>query len=360
MSKILQLYLKTAKKLKLPHTHRKEFNGIEIYLSGKKYSFRGGSTPFNDGASENISINKCAVNQLLHNANFPVPHLAIISKNNCINGIWSLPKITYPVVAKPTVSPSGNGRDVLCNIQEEQTLISYLNKNKEKYDFFNIEMFEQGLIDYRVLVFFNKVIAVAQRDPASVMGDGKHTVSELIEIENEKRSKVTTVTLEKIKIDEECEIKLKELDLTLEKIPQLNKKITLCYTCNDARGGTEISLGDSICPENAALACQAAKILNLNLVGFDIICEDIQRPISQSRGFILEANITPDPIMHETPLAGIPIPISKIFLKKIMRKHFIAYTIHYLKQSFYPYGFYLRASSVLIFIFGFIRLLNKI
>ena len=38
--------------------------------------------------------------------------------------------------------------------------------------------------DYRILVVNNQVVAVAERVPAHVIGDGKHTVAELVEITN--------------------------------------------------------------------------------------------------------------------------------------------------------------------------------
>ena len=92
-----------------------------------------------------------------------------------------------------------------------------------------------------------------------------------------------------------------------------------------------ISLGSSICSENAKLLCKAAKLLNLNVVGFDIICENIKRPIKKSRGFIIEANPNPDLELNELPVIGDGVPLAKIFLKKLIKKHPIAYLFNYLK-----------------------------
>ena len=330
MNRTLFLYLQAAKALNLPMEYRDEFDGVSLILAGKTYYFRHGYTPFNAGATDNIALNKYSINHLLNKAGFPVPLATAVSIKDRVNGVWTLPKLNYPIVAKPTAGTSC-GLDVFCNIKNEQTLIEYLNKVAEKHQFISLETFEQNLISYRVLVFFNKVIAVTRRDPACVIGDGKHSISELIDIENEKRDKITTVTLDQIKVDREYETKLKEMNITLDYIPRNYQKIILCYTCNSTRGGTMTSLGKSICRANAKLACKAAKLLELNLVGFDIICEDIMITIKKSRGFIIEANSNPDLTIHESPLAGPCVQVTKIFLQNLIKKHPIAYVCNYLK-----------------------------
>ncbi len=326
----VSLYMQAAKALKIPMEYCGEFAGVLVRLARKIYYFRKGYTPFNAGSSDDVARNKYSANYLLKKAGLPVPIAHMISIKDCVNGVWSLPKLTYPIVAKPTAYTSG-GFNVFCNIQNEQILTEYLNEFVVKHLFISLETFEQGLTSYQVIVFFNKVIAVTQRDPACVIGDGIHNINQLINIENEKRAKITTVKLGDIKVDQECKTKLKEMNITLDYIPKASEKIVLCYTCNSYRGGAMRSLGRKICQENAKLVCKASKVLNLNLVGFDIICEDIQLPIGKTRGFIIEANVNPDISIHEAPLAGVCVPIAKIFLKQLIKAHPIAYIFNYLK-----------------------------
>jgi glutathione synthase/RimK-type ligase-like ATP-grasp enzyme len=324
----LFLYLQAAKALKLPMEYSEELAGVSVKLAGDIYYFRQGYTPFNIGSSDNLALNKYSVHHLFRKAGFPVPRATAVCIEDRINGAWSLPKLIYPIVAKPTVD-TGWGEDVLCNIKNEQMLIEYLNEFALKHEFISLETFEQGLTAYRVIVFFNKVIAVAQLDPACVIGDGKHTIIQLIDIENKRRTNIESLT--NIRVDQECKIRLDEMNITLDYIPKINEKIILCYTCNTSRGGTMVSLGQSICPENADLLFRAAKELNLNLVGFDIVCEDIQQPIKKSRGFIIEANSNPDLELNEMPVEGVCVPMAKIFLKQLIKNHPVAYLFNYLK-----------------------------
>jgi D-alanine-D-alanine ligase-like ATP-grasp enzyme len=333
---ISNAYIKSAIALKLPFYYDREWEGIEVHLAGKRYIFRGktGTTPFNDGSTQDLTSNKFAVNYLLSRAGIPMPHMvAILESKHLVNDQWVLPDNlpAYPVVAKPALD-HGCGKDVFCNIQDKDTLIEYLNLHKKKHTHFCIERFEPNLTSYRVVVFFNKVVAVTRRDPAAVTGDGLHTIQELMTLKNEQRKKNTTVPLGDLKVDKEYETKLKELNLTLDYIPKLNEVINLCYVCNSTRGGTMTALGRSICPENADLMIRAAKVLNLNLVGFDVLCEDILRPISTSRGFIIEANNNPDMTINEYALAGDNVPLSRLILKRLIRKHPIAYAWSRIKR----------------------------
>lgn len=351
---IFQLYLNSANALKLPVESFRGFSFLRICIANTKYSFQIGITPFNDAACTHLGYYKFFINQILHAKGLPILKGELISGNNLINGSWKLPKLSYPIVAKPSVNVS-NGLDVLCNIRDEETLIKYLNENSKKYSYINIEKFEADLVTYRVLVFYDKVIGVTRLDPASIIGDGLHSIHELIKIENKKRVKLIPA-LPDIKIDEECYARLKEMNLTLDDTPKINEKIILSYTCHTERGGTDISLGKSICPQNAKLLCHAAKVLGLNLVGFDILCEDIQRPIEKSRGFIIEANSNPDITYHESPSKGVRIPVTKIFLKRLIRKHPIAYAKLYCESLLKPYSFLIRAALV----FGLLEMMIKL
>jgi cyanophycin synthetase len=42
--------------------------------------------------------------------------------------------------------------------------------------------------DFRLLVVGDKLVAAARRDPPQVMGDGEHTVRELVDIVNPTRA----------------------------------------------------------------------------------------------------------------------------------------------------------------------------
>jgi cyanophycin synthetase len=58
--------------------------------------------------------------------------------------------------------------------------------------------------DYRLLVVGNRLSAAARREPAQVVGDGKHSVAELVELENKNplRGDGHATALTKIRFDD--------------------------------------------------------------------------------------------------------------------------------------------------------------
>jgi len=323
------LYYESARALKLPALILEPITGMVIHLGKRTFYFRSCETPFNGGSSIGIADNKYCTNKILEASGFPVPKAVAFSKNvfekEKIESL--IANLNFPLVVKPMQGTS-LGDDVLCNIGHIGQLELYMEKCYQKYDFLSIEEFYPNLSSYRVLVFYQKVIGVVQRFSARVIGDGIHSIRELVALQNIEREKLKhRVKLGPIKIDEETMIRLNELNLTVDSIPNHNETIVLCYTCNSTRGGTTKSLGKKIDKENARLLCQAAGVLGLNFVGFDVVCEDILIPIAKSRGVIIEANHNPAVSIHENPLSGPRSRVTKIVLRKLIRQHPISYLI---------------------------------
>lgn len=344
MNKNTVLYYKSASYLKLPVTEIEEIVGFEIKLGKKRYFFRAGDAPFNCSSSLSIANNKYCTNKILEASGFPTPKADAFNKDSLQedNPEDFIGDLKFPLVLKPTLG-TALGQDVLCNIKTIYQLKAYMKKRFEKYSYLSVEEFHGNLNSYRVLVFFNKVIGVVQRYPAQVVGDGIHSIKELMAIDNIKREKLKDrVSLGPLNIeDEEYHIRLKELNMTFDTIPKDQETVVLCYACNSTRGGTMKSLGKKICRENALLLGKAARALNLDLVGFDVACEDILIPLEKSRGVIIEANHNPDVTIHESPMYGKPNLVTKKILKRLIWRHPIAYCVALCRRK--KNALYLRA-----------------
>ena len=362
MDKNTRLYYKSALDLKF-HLMKleRQIAGFEVTLGKHRYFFRGGETPFNSGSSVGIASNKYCMNKILETAGLPMPRATAFSAHQFkTQAIDSLIKdLSFPLVVKPMEGTS-SGEDVRCNINTLTQLKTYMETCYKRYDFLSVEEFHGGLNTYRVLIFYNKVIGVVERVPARVIGDGIHSIHELIKRHNDERERDKDkdinspgyiVTVGPIKIDEEVYTRLDELQLTLDSVPKDKEIIVLCYTCNSSRGGTLKSLGKKICKENARLLCRAANVLGLNIVGFDVVCEDILVPIEQSRGVIIEANHNPDIVIHEHPMSGIQTPVTKKILRRLILKHPLTYCRGLTKHQ--STAFYIRVSFVLLGLMAF-------
>lgn len=338
----------------LPAEEIEEIEGFAIKLGKRCYYFRGGETPFNDSCSANIVSNKYYTNKILQAAEIPVAKAIVLHSSEFENNELEerIADLNFPLVVKPTVN-GFRGRDVLCNIQTIDQLKHYLSATFSSYEYLTIEEFHGNLQSYRVLVFNQRVIGVVRRYPAHVIGDGKHTIEQLVELTNAQRAQISDA-LGKIVIDEECHIKLNELHLTPDYIPQQNERVSLGYTANASRGGTFESIGQQICPENSRIMIRAARALNLNITGIDVECVDINVPIETSSGIIIELNNCPSIKIHEIPMSGSPNRVSKQIVRSLIYRHPLSY-LHVLYTNKRTVHF-IRSLLIVIF-FGLICML---
>jgi len=339
-------YYKSSQTMFLPVTPLSLINGFVLKLGKNHYHFIDEETPFNNISTCSILNNKFRTNRLLELGGIPVPksvslHVSEFQKNKTLEKITHL---KFPLVIKPLIC-SSKGKDVLCNIQSADALLKLLKPYFDSYDFVLIEEFHAHLNSYRVLLFNKKIIGVVQRFPAAVIGDGTHNIKELIEITNKKRKKGYDF-LAPIQIDEECMLKLKELNLTLDYIPAPEERVVLGYTSNTSRGGSYATVKNSISKENKKIFIKAAALLNINLAGIDVECADIKKPITESNGVIIEVNQRPSIRIHEFPLHGKPLLVTKKIMRSFILRHPVAYlySLYYDKRT----AFYVR--SLLSFI----------
>lgn len=339
MHNITKLYYKAGLELAFGTLHLvDEMDGFTITLGKKNYHFRGGFTPFNSISSVSIGMNKYVTNKILEAAGIPVPKATVVELKEYIKNDYEIGDLKYPVVAKPCLS-SACGRDVVCNIKNKERLLDYLQETTSDKNLISVEEYHAGLRSYRVLVFYGKVIGVVERIPAHVVGDGVKSIRSLIREQNIIRKKLKeTIPTGPIRINEETKTILDEMGITLKYIPEKGQVIPIRYICNSTFGGTFYSYPPSIiCKENAAMAVRAAQALDLNLAGFDVLCENIGLPIAKSRGFFIEVNIDPDITIHENGFSNTKVAVSKVMMKKLISEH----PIHYV-TSRYSFGKYLK------------------
>jgi len=326
LDKNTEFYYKAAETFLLPVKKIENIGGFVLYLGRYNYYFWYRDTPFNNLCSSTIAQNKYYTNQLLKEGGIPVPKATVIHVSEHLKkGLLEqrIKALRFPLVIKPT--NSGLGRDVLCNVGNLDQLHHYMDEHFPKYEFLSIEEFYAGLKSYRILVFNSRVIGILFREAASVISDGVHTIKQLIELENVRRENANTI-LRPIQMDKECLICLSEQKLSLNDIPEKNKKIALGYTSNTSRGGTFSAVDiKAICKENRLLMKKICRIMNLKLAGIDVECSDIGIPIEESGGVVIEVNHSPSIKIHEAPLHGSSTPVTKKIIRSLILRHPFAY-----------------------------------
>ena len=181
-----------------------------------------------------------------------------------------------------------------------------------------IEHFFPGK-EFRFLVIDGQTVAVLNREPANVIGDGQHSIEELLDIKNQdpRRGNGYKKPLEQIKIDSIVIAYLQKQGLNTEDIPEYGKKIYLRKNSNVSTGGDSIDYTDTMPQAYKNLAVKAAKAVDAIICGVDMIIKDYQIKKPKDNYCILELNFNPAIQMHTYPYVGQDRKVAKHLLKAL-------------------------------------------
>jgi cyanophycin synthetase len=250
--------------------------------------------------SESIAQDKDLTKKLLHAAGVPVPFGQPVTS---VDEAWAVAnKIGMPVVVKPQDGNQGKGVTVNINDREHME-VAY--RSAAEYGEVMVEKFLPGS-DFRILVVGSRMIAAARRDPPQVLGDGVHTVRELVNIVNSdpRRGDGHATSLTKIRFDDIAVARLALQGLKPESVAEKGRRIVLRNNANLSTGGTATDVTDDVHPDIAAQAVAAAQMVGLHICGVDLVCESMLRPLEEQHGGIVEVNAAPGLRMHISPSFG--------------------------------------------------------
>jgi cyanophycin synthetase len=213
----------------------------------------------------------------------------------------------YPIVLKPLDGNHGRGITININSWEEAEQAYDLAGKASKTRSVIVERYYRGS-DHRVLVINGKLVAVAERIPAHVIGDGKSTIGELIEETNRdpNRGEGHDNILTRITVDRTALSVLQRQNFGLDTILGKGEIAYLRDTANLSTGGIAVDRTDEIHPENVWIAERVAKIIGLDIAGIDVVTPDIGKPLGEVDGVIVEVNAAPGFRMHVAPSRGLP------------------------------------------------------
>ncbi len=250
-----------------------------------------------------IASDKEETNQILADLGLPVPRQMLVRSPE--RAIAAAERLGYPVVVKPL--DANHGRGVSINLGDADSVRLAFIKAREHSRTVIVETFLAGF-DHRMLVVNGKLIAVAKRVPGHVIGDGEHTVEQLIEIVNNdpRRGIGHEKVLTRIELDYQANRLLELAGLSKDSILPPGKVMYLRSTGNLSTGGTAIDMTDVVHFDNREMAQRAASAIGLDVAGIDFISPDISRSYREVGGGICEVNAAPGFRMHVAPTEGTP------------------------------------------------------
>lgn len=295
----------------IPYRRLTDGSLVQFGWGSRQRRIQASESDLTSAVAESIVQDKDLTKVLLRAAGIPVPMGRPVTD---AEDAWvAACEIGVPVVVKP--QDGNQGRGVTANLTDyEQIKVAYL-KAAAVSDNVLVERYVSGH-DYRMLVVGNKLVAAARRDPPQVVGDGVHSIYQLVEQINRDplRSEGHANLLSKIHLDEISLAYLASQRLTAESIPAKGKRVVLRHNANLSTGGTATDVTDDIHPEIAATMVAAAQMTGLDICGMDVICDSILRPLEEQGGAVIEVNAAPGLRMHLQPSYGKGRPVGEAII----------------------------------------------
>jgi cyanophycin synthetase len=297
-----------ARRRGIPVQRLDENSLVQLGYGANQRRIRASITGLTSQIAVDIAGNKDLTKSLLDEAGLPAPRGEVVRAAD--DAVRVARRLGYPLVVKPL--DGNHGRGVTIGITDSDGVRSAFHRATAHGRRVIVEQHLPGN-DHRILVIGGKVVAVAERVPAHVVGDGYHSVEALIEIQNEdpRRGEGHEKVLTRIKVDQAVVDLLARQGKTLASVPMAQEVVLLRGTANLSTGGTAIDRTDVIHPLNAAIAEQAAAVVGLDVAGIDFLSPDITRPVRETGGGIVEVNAAPGFRMHLEPSEGQPRDIAR-------------------------------------------------
>ncbi|MFV3012689.1 cyanophycin synthetase [Clostridium botulinum] len=309
--------IQEAKKRNIPVTKIGEDSMFQLGYGIKGKTIEATICNSTSAVSVDIACDKLLSKNILMDQCIPVAEGYKVK--NYIDLLFKAEKLGYPVVLKPRFGNQGKG--VVVNIKNQKELVNAYSIINKKFQDIMIEKYINGK-DYRACVVDGKVVAVAQRIPPYIIGNGKSTIYELIKELNrdERRGDGHEKPLTKVKIDKDLKNNIYKEGYTLGYILPNGYKLELRHNANLSTGGVAIDCTDLICNETREICERVAKAIGLNICGIDICCSDISKPLKENEG-IMEVNAAPGIRMHQYPYKGKSRNVAKAIVGMMFKEY---------------------------------------
>ncbi|MDH4418308.1 MAG: cyanophycin synthetase [Acidovorax sp.] len=297
----------------IPYRRLTRGSMVQFGWGSKQRRIQAAEVDSTSAVAESIGQDKDLTKRLLHAAGVPVPLGRPVES---VDEAWEVAlKVGLPVVVKPQDGNQGKG--VTVNITDRAQL-EEAYKNAVEYGTVMVERFLPGH-DFRLLVVGDQLVAAARREPPQVLGDGEHTVRQLVEVVNQdpRRGEGHATSLTKIRLDDIAVARLAMQNLTPDSVPPKGQRVILRNNANLSTGGTATDVTDDVHPEVAARAVAAAQMVGLHICGVDMVAETVLRPLEEQGGGFVEVNAAPGLRMHLAPSYGKPRNVGQAMVDKL-------------------------------------------
>ena len=290
----------------IPHIRLNDGNLVQLGYGASQRRIWTAETDLTSAIGESIAHDKDLTKSLLASCGVPVPEGEIVSS---ATEAWEAAQdIGLPVVVKPSDANHGRGVSLDLNTRE-QVEAAFAIAEPEGSDVM-VERYVRGH-EHRLLVVGGRVVAAARGEVASITGDGRLSVRQLIDeqLNNDPRrgagedfplSPIDTA------VDAAIVLELQRQGFAPDDTPPAGRQLMV-----QRNGNVSIDCTDEVHPEVDYIVSLAARVVGLDIAGIDVVAQDISRPLHAQGGAIVEVNAGPGLLMHLKPAQGAPRPVGR-------------------------------------------------
>lgn len=299
---------------RIPFIRLNDGNLVQLGYGAAQRRIWTAETDSTSAIAESISRDKDLTKQLLTMCGVPVPEGQVVDGPE---QAWEAAQdIGLPVCVKPT--DGNHARGVSLDLSTREEVMAAWTLAEAEGSEVMVERFIPGE-EHRLLVVGSQVVAASKGETASVIGDGVHTVLELIELQinsDPRRGEEEDFPLDTIRLDEHTTavLELQKQGLTPDSVPEAGRSVLVMRT-----GNMTMDVTDQVHPEVAALAVLAARVVGLDIAGVDLVSRDIGQPLHLTSGAIVEVNAGPGLLMHLKPANGQPRPVGEAIANHLFK-----------------------------------------
>lgn len=285
-------------------------NLVQFGYGAKQRRIWTAETDQTSAIAETISRDKDLTKSLLEACGVPIPQGRVV--DSAADAWDAAQDIGLPVVVKPL--DGNHGRGVFINLETQQEIEAAYEVAVDEGSGVLVERFIRGN-EHRLLIVGGKLAAAAKGQTASVIGDGKQTITELIASQinsDPRRGRGEEQPLNPIRIDSAARLELKRQGFEANSIIPAGREVLI-----QRNGNVAFDCTSDVHPEVAAMAALAAKAVGLDIAGIDLVAEDISRPLLDQGAAIVEVNAGPGLLMHLKPAEGTSQPVGRAIIDHI-------------------------------------------
>lgn len=239
-----------------------------------------------------IAGSKAATKKVLRSLGIPTPEFRLVQREDEVAD--AAQAVGFPCVTKPIDRNGGKGVSAGLYTVEAAMRGAQAARAASSGPVL-IEAHLEGE-DHRLMVVEGQLVAAIRREPATVTGDGKRTIRELVAEKNvgrDPRSLVRSGYFRPIQLDASAELHLSGQGLSPDAVLAEGRTIRLRSNGNLSTGGVCIDVTDRIHPEIRTLAETIGQTLGIAMLGADYMTTDISRSPRDVPGGFVEINLTP-------------------------------------------------------------------